>query len=98
MHDAENDEDNADFIAFDLDDLAQGGKGVGGFERESYVADINELETDDEEVIDGVGEFFVTVEGVDEEDSAVFVEGASDPDGEGDADGEVAEVNGCDVH
>ena len=98
MHEAENYEDYADLVAFELDDLAQGGEGVGGFEGEGYVADVDEVEADDEEVVDGVCELFVAVEGVDEEDPSVLVQGAGDPDCEGDTDGEVAEVNGCDVH
>ena len=65
---------------------------VAELQGQADVTEVDEIEADDEQVIDGVGEGFVAVEDVDEEDSSVFVEGASDPDGQGDADGQVNQV------
>ena len=99
MHDAKDQEDAADFGAEDF----KGGLGVLGcaavFEGERNAADVHKVKADDEEVINRIGEAFVAVETVDEKNAAVFVEGASDPDGKGDANGVVGEVGpDCSVH
>jgi len=58
-------------------------------------ADVDQVEADHEEVVDGIGKGLVAVKGVYEEDSAVFVEGAGNPDGDGDRN---EEVGGVRVH
>ena len=62
------------------------------FQGEGDEADVDQVKADDEEMIDGIGERFVAMKGVDEEDAAVFVEGAGDPDGDGDRNEEVSGV------
>src|ERR1051325_1826959 len=92
VHPAEDEEHHADLDGESLDALFGAGNDVTKFQGETDVAEVDEIKTDDEQVVDGVGERFVAVEDVDEEDAAVFVEGAGDPDGQGDADGEVNQV------
>jgi hypothetical protein len=94
VHAAEHEEDESDLGAEGL----EGFLGVGGaaavFQGEADVADVDEVKADDEKVIDGIGQLLVPKEAVDKEDASVFVEGAGDPDGEGDTDGEVGEISG----
>src|SRR6185369_7862989 len=92
VHPAEDEEHHADLDGESFDTLFGSNDCVAEFQGQAHVAEVDQVETDDEQVIDGVGEGFVAVEDVDEEDAAVFVEGTSDPDGQGDADGEVNQV------
>ena len=99
VHHAKDQEDAADFGA---EDFHRGGSVVrtdAEFQREGDEADVDEVEADDEEVVDGIGEGLVAVKGVHEKDAAVFVEGAGDPDGDGDRNEEVGGVGvDDDVH
>ena len=92
VHDAEDDENQADFGAEDF----QGGAGVGGlvavFQGECDVADVDEVKADDQEVIDRIGQRRVAVKAVHEEDSTVAVQGAGHPDRQTDADDQIREV------
>jgi len=79
---AEDDENGADFVAEEFDEGTAGLDLEFGAEGGDDPTEVEEVEADDEEVVDGVGEGVVAVEGVDEEGSAVAVEGTGDPDGE----------------
>src|SRR5690349_11671512 len=94
VHPAEDEEHHADLDGESLDALFGGGDGVAQFQGQADVAEVDEVETDDEEVVDGVREGLVAVEDVDEKDAAVFVERASDPDGQRDAERQVNQVCG----
>jgi hypothetical protein len=54
---------------------------VAIFEVEGDEADIEEIEADEQQLVDGVGHFDVAVEGVYDEDSAVAEECAPYPNG-----------------
>ena len=92
MHDAEDDENEADFGAEDF----KGGAGVRGlvaiFQGERDVARVDEVETNDQEVINRIGQRFVSVKAVHEEDSAAAVQGAGDPHRETHADDQIREI------
>jgi hypothetical protein len=90
VHCAEDEQYDADLSAFELDYAAEVLERVFGLEGEGNIADVDEVEADNEELVDGVGERGIAVESVQQEDAAAAVEGAGDPDGDGDADGEVA--------
>src|SRR6185295_18124143 len=61
-------------------------------EGEGHVTDVDQVEADDEQVVDGVGQRLVAVEGIHEEDPAVAMERARHPHGERDADGHVDQI------
>src|ERR1043166_3670806 len=94
VHAAENEQHHADLDGECLDAFFGAGDRVAEFEGQADVAEVDEVETDDEQVVDGVGEGFVAVEDVDEEDAAVLMEGASHPDGQCDAECQVNQVCG----
>lgn len=80
---AEDDENGAEFVAEEFDEGTAGLNLEFGAEGGDDPTEVEEVEADDEEVVvDGVGEGVVAVEGVDEEGSAVAVEGTGDQDGE----------------
>src|SRR6266545_946864 len=87
MHSAEDEEHHADFYRERLDALFGGFDGVAELEGQTDVAEVDEVEADDEQVIDGVGQGVIAVKDVDEEDAAIFVEGTTYPDGQRDAEG-----------
>jgi hypothetical protein len=79
VHPAEDEEHRADLGAEVFDHLLEA-CGLGAvFEGERHVADIDEIKADEEEVIDGIGERLVTVEGIDEKDASIFCEGCGRP-------------------
>ena len=92
VHPAEDEEHQAYFDGQRFNALFRCGDGVAELQGQADVTEVDEIEADDEQVIDGVGEGFIAVKDVDEEDPSVFVEGASDPDGQGDTDSEVNQV------
>ncbi|HJS25014.1 MAG TPA: hypothetical protein VJ751_11720 [Pyrinomonadaceae bacterium] len=92
VHPAEDEEHQAYFDGQGFNALLRRADDVAELQGQANVAEVDQIEADDEQVIDGVGEGFVAMEDVDEEDSSVFVEGTGDPDGQGDADGQVNQV------
>ena len=93
VHEAQHEQHEADLGAEALHSLLGVAGGDAVAQGQGDVTDVDEVEADDEEVVDVVGQFGVSPEAVDEEDASVAVEGARHPDGEGDADGEVGEVS-----
>src|SRR5215213_1582984 len=66
--------------------------GVAELQGQADVAEIDEVKADDKQVVDGIGEGFVAMKDVDEKHATVFVEGASYPDSQRDADSQVNQV------
>src|SRR3954469_13520150 len=54
MHSAENQQHDADLCTEALEDGLEAGRAVARFEAKRHEADIDEIEADDEEVIDGI--------------------------------------------
>src|SRR5882724_8216142 len=94
MHSAEDEQHHADFYRERLDALFGGFDGVAELEGQTDVAEVDEIEADDEQVIDGVGQGVIAMEDVNEKDAAIFVERTTYPDGQRDAEGEVNQVCG----
>ena len=92
VHAAEHEQHHAYLHRQGFNTLFSAGDRVAEFQGEADVAEVNEVKADDEQVIDGIGEGVVAVEDVDEEDAAVFMEGPSHPDGQGNAEGQVNQV------
>src|SRR5699024_5233538 len=67
-------------------------------QRERDVAQVDQIEPDDERAGDRVGEPFVARKAVDEKDAAVLAERASHPDGQRHADAEIQRISRVDDH
>ena len=94
VHAAEDEQDRADLGAEVLDQFLQARRLRSVPQGERDVADIDQVEADEKQVIDGIRERLIAVKGIDEKDAAIFVEGVRDPGGEGGADDEVEGVRG----
>ncbi len=92
VHATEDEQHGTDLGAQRLDQLLHIGRLVAILQREGDVADINEIEADDEQMIDRVGQRLIAVKGIDKEETAILVQRAGDPDGEGHADEEIKNV------
>ena len=97
VHAAENEQHSSDLGAEDFEHFLKIRGFVAVFQGERHVADVDQVETNDEQVIDGIGQRFIPVEGIDEEEPAVLVQRPRDPNSEGDADDEVEGVGSDDV-
>ena len=66
-------------------------------EEDQYETDVNEIKPNHQQVVYRVGHLFLIFESIQKKDAPVFVERASDPDGHGDTDDRVedVDVNGC---
>ena len=92
VHDPEHEEDDAELGAHEFKGGLRGLRLGSKAQREDDEADVDEVEADHEEVVYGVGHVFASAEGLDEEDTAVAMQGAGDPDGERDAQREIDDV------
>jgi hypothetical protein len=79
VHTAQNEQHQTDLVRQNLD----AGPGVRHFtadlEREADVPEIDQVEPDHEQMVDGVRERRVTVENLDKEYSSILVKRSSDP-------------------
>src|SRR6185312_3979723 len=78
--------------------LTKGSQGAGGFKCQRDVPDVDKVEAHDQQVINGVCEVRVAVEGVQQKDPAAPVKRSCDPDGKNDADDKIAGEAHCDIH
>ena len=92
VHPAKDEKHHAHLYGKGFNALLSRSDGVAEFQGHGHVAEVDQVKTDDKQVIDRIGEGFVAVEDVDEKHAAIFVEGAGDPDGQGDADSQVNHV------
>jgi hypothetical protein len=56
VHGSKDQEHDADFAAYELNDLAQVSQGVGRLEREGSITGVDQIETDNEKLIHRIGE------------------------------------------
>jgi hypothetical protein len=92
VHHAEDQQHHAELGRQGLEDAPGVGDGAVAVEVERDEAEVDEVEADHQEVVDGIGELLVPVQHVGEEDPPVAAERAGDPDGQGDADDQVDDV------
>src|SRR3954462_5955741 len=93
VHDADHQSDTTDLGRQQLHDTAAVIDLVGRGHEERDVAEVQQVEADDQQLVDGVSQSVVTVEDVDQEDLAVPAQGPGHPDGERHGDGEVQQVS-----
>ena len=70
---------------------------VIGAQRHHDPPDVDEVEADDEQVIDGVGEHFIAVERLDEKGAAVLVQRSGYPDRDRNRNHEIDGIRGENV-
>src|SRR5215213_10081020 len=92
VHPAQDEKHHANLHGEGFNALFRGNDGVAELQGQADVAEVDKVKADDEQVIDGIGEGFVAMEDVDEKHASVFVEGASYPDSQRDADSQVNQV------
>src|SRR5690606_31881812 len=93
VHRAEDKEHNADFAAQNFEGISEVLRFGAILQSEADITNVDEIKTDEQEMIDGVSQGFVAVKAIDETDAAVFVESPCDPGRESDADGEIGQVS-----
>ena len=101
VHAAEHEQDGADFRSEGFEHIGDRGDLGADLEEVADESEVHEVEPDDEEVVDTVGEFRFIIEALDKEWPTALGEGACDPDGQRDADEQVEGVGGdeeCAVH
>jgi hypothetical protein len=96
VHGAKHEENDADLRAQNFNGGVRSDRLFGALQGEHDETDIDEIEADEQEVIDGVGKRLVAVEGIDEKNAAMFVKRMADPNGQGDTDAEVDDIGGDD--
>lgn len=92
MHPAENEEHDSHLLAECFQNSLQIQRHVSLSQSQADIPDINQVEADDEEVIDGVSQGLITMKRVHQEHSAILVERFGHPDGESHADDEIDDV------
>lgn len=92
VHRAEHQQHHTHLGRQGLEDAACVLDGVVAAQVEGDEAEVDEVEADHQEVVDGVGELLVALEHVGEEDPSVAAEGPGHPDGQSDADDQVDDV------
>ncbi len=99
VHHAEDEQDQADFGAEDFDAVLEVGWAVAVAEGEGDVADVDQVEADDQQVVDRFSDGSVSAKGFDEEDRAALEKRSRDPDGQEYADAKISQVSpNHDVH
>src|SRR3954470_13403412 len=93
VHDADHEGDTTDLGRQQLHDAATGIDLVGRGHEERDVAEVQQVEADDQQLVHRVSQTVVAVEDVDQEDLAVPAKGPGHPDGERHGDGQVQQVS-----
>ena len=73
MHEAQNQQHQADLVAYQLDGRAQGIESFRSPQHQSDVSDIDQIKAHDKKVVHGVGKLIVAVKGVHQKDSPVLM-------------------------
>ncbi len=94
VHRAEHEHHDAELGAEEFNHRLRAGGFLAITQGHGDEPDVDQVESDDEQVVDRVGHGVVAAKGLHEEDAAVAVERSRDPDGHGDGDREIEEVGG----
>ncbi len=81
MHPSKNQQHNSDLHAFQFDYLPQGRERIGGLERQSDIANINEVEPYDKQMVYRICELFIAMKSIDQKDPSIAMERTRNPNG-----------------
>src|SRR4029077_19032030 len=98
VHDAEHHQDGADLVANQLDRLAEGFGRHAGAQGQGDVSQVDQVEPDHQQVIDGIGQFGVALESVHQEHPPVLAERSGHPYGNRQTDSQIQNVDVDDKH
>src|SRR6266446_2099811 len=94
VHDAKDYQHHSNFSRQRLNTRLRGFNLVTKFERQANVTKINQVKADHQQMIDRICQRLVTVKDINQKHPSVFVERASYPDGQRNANGQVNQVCG----
>ena len=97
VHDPEDKDDGSHLDAEYLDQLPGIGDIVGDGEGTYRVADVDQVESNQQEVVNCISQYGIAVEDIYEKDFPVAEKSAGYPDGQSDGEGEIKAVGGDDV-
>ena len=92
VHSTQNQEDETDLGSENLKDVLIVNDRFDDLEVEDDKAKVDQIKAHNQQVVNAVGEFFVSLATIDQEDAAVFVKSAGDPDCERQGDGEIERI------
>ncbi|ELP63452.1 hypothetical protein STRTUCAR8_06944 [Streptomyces turgidiscabies Car8] len=99
MHDTEHQQHDPELGRERLEHLPGGADVPVPAQIEGDEPEVDEIEADDEQMVDGIGELLVPPQHIGDEDPPIAAEGARHPDGQPDADQQVDDVcDDCEVH
>jgi hypothetical protein len=92
VHHAQYYENQADLRAKDLQSRLSVDRLFPIFQCKANETDVNQVKTDHEQVIDRIGQGLIAQETIDQKNTAIFVQCASDPNRQRDADSQINQV------
>ena len=92
MHDAEDKENDADLMAENLDRFHQIARFLIGAQHERDVANVDQIEADHQQMIDGIGKGVIAVKCIEKKNAAATMQRVCDPHGDGETDCQVDEI------
>src|SRR5882724_164892 len=93
VHAAEHDEHHSNLARQSFNSLLGRPDLIAKLEGQAYIAKVNEVKPDDQEVVNRIRQRLVPVKHIHQKNPAVFVQRLGHPDGQGDADGQVNQVS-----
>jgi hypothetical protein len=93
VHAAQDQQHHANLGAEDFDCLLERLHRLLEFEGQAHVTNVDQVEYNHQQVVDRIRERLPASESVHQEDAAVFVKSPGDPDGQGDAQGQLNRVS-----
>ncbi len=98
MHPSKNQQHNSYFHAFQFDHLSQGRERICSLERQSDIANINEVEPYNKQMVYRVCQLFIAMESINQKDPSIAMERTRYPYSKGNADSKIAEIASRDIH
>ena len=93
MHGTEHEENDTHFSTQGFKNPLRGVHGNSELKETRHKSQVDQVETDHQQVIHAVGQRFILVKAIDEKDPAILRQGSRDPNGETDAQDQVKAVS-----
>src|SRR5271156_5764380 len=98
MHRAQHEQYDAELVTDQFNSRPSRLHLSAGSQGERHIADVDEIKADHKQVIDGIRQLTVAVEGIDEKTTAVVPERLGHPDRHGQTDSKICDIADNDVH
>ena len=93
VHASQHQKNETDLGSEDFEDVLVINHRLEYFEKVDDEAEVDEIEPDDEQMVNAVGEVFAALAAIDQENPAVFMKGAGHPDRERQGDDKIEGVS-----